>query len=434
MSTHTCATWSTTSCRTGAGGSHRESDGRRRYAHRRRARGLGGRRRADEGHGRRQNEVTDLGTFGWFIGVWLTMTVAMMLPSAAPTALLFSRFGRGAQTGVFVAGYLLAWTAFEAAAYVVSRIGREVAPSFLAWDERGPWVAGAALGVAGLYQLTPLKTACLRHCRSPLHYLLHRRPGSLGVVCRRARETECYCVGCCAGLMLALFVARHHERVLDGRRRASAILVEKTLARGETFARLLAVALVALGALDRDRAGQRARGSPARTGCIDADGDAAVSWRISGSYFESCNCDAICPCRRIDGEAGRTLDARDLHRGPLLGDRGRLRRRHRPRAGSPSRWAMPLRRRRARLTVVVDPLPRRPRGQTTQRAVLEAIFSGQLGGDALRHFPWALEGERAARRSLGRRSRSITPRAVSGSASRSRRACGSATATPAARP
>ena len=63
---------------------------------------------------------TDLGSFGWFAGIWLTMTVAMMLPSAAPATLMFSRLGRASETALFVGGYLLAWTAFGATAYVVS--------------------------------------------------------------------------------------------------------------------------------------------------------------------------------------------------------------------------------------------------------------------------------------------------------------------------
>jgi predicted metal-binding membrane protein len=188
---------------------------------------------------------TDLGALGWFIGIWVTMMAAMMLPSAAPTVLMFSRLRRDAHTWAFVLGYLLAWTGYGLAAYAAYRGIRASAPSFLAWDDRGPWVAGAALAAAGLYQLTPLKAACLRHCRSPLHFLLHSRPGRLGAV-----QSGCthggYCVGCCTGLMLALFalgvMSLFWMAVV-----AAAILVEKTLPGGEAFARLLAVVLVALG-------------------------------------------------------------------------------------------------------------------------------------------------------------------------------------------
>src|SRR3982751_919142 len=123
---------------------------------------------------------TDLGALGWYVGIWVTMMAAMMLPAAAPTVLMFSRVRPGAHAWVFVLGYLLAWTGYGLAAYALYRGIRASAPSFLAWEERGPWVAGGALAAAGLYQLTPLKAACLHHCRSPLHFLLHARSGRLG--------------------------------------------------------------------------------------------------------------------------------------------------------------------------------------------------------------------------------------------------------------
>lgn len=81
---------------------------------------------------------TDLGAFGRFIGIWVTMMAAMMLPSAAPTVLMFSGLRRGVPTWAFVAGYLLAWTTVGLAAYGAFRGLRELAPSFAAWEERGP--------------------------------------------------------------------------------------------------------------------------------------------------------------------------------------------------------------------------------------------------------------------------------------------------------
>ncbi len=188
---------------------------------------------------------TDLGAFGWYVGIWVTMMSAMMLPSAAPTVLMFARVRRGAATWVFTLGYLLVWTGYGLAAYAVYRGIRAAAPSFLAWDDRGPWVAGGALVAAGLWQLTPLKTLCLRHCRSPLHWLLRGRSGRLGAVWMGI-EHGAFCVGCCTGLMLALFalgvMSLFWMAVVT-----AAILVEKTLPGGEVFARLLAVVLVALG-------------------------------------------------------------------------------------------------------------------------------------------------------------------------------------------
>src|SRR3954467_11557152 len=76
---------------------------------------------------------TDLGALGWYVGIWVTMMAAMMLPSAAPMVLVHARVGRGS-TVVFVAGYLVAWTAYGLAAYAVYRGIRAAAPSFLAWD------------------------------------------------------------------------------------------------------------------------------------------------------------------------------------------------------------------------------------------------------------------------------------------------------------
>jgi predicted metal-binding membrane protein len=188
---------------------------------------------------------TDLGTLGWYLGIWVTMMAAMMLPSAAPTVLMFARTRGDVQTWAFVIGYLLAWTGYGLAAYAVYRGIRAEAPALLAWNKQGPWVAGGALVLAGLYQLTPLKSACLRHCRSPLHFLLRGRSGSLGAL-RMGIEHGGICVGCCIGLMLALFALGVMSLVWMGVV-AAMILIEKALPGGEALARMLAVVLIALG-------------------------------------------------------------------------------------------------------------------------------------------------------------------------------------------
>jgi predicted metal-binding membrane protein len=188
---------------------------------------------------------TDLGTLGWYIGIWTTMMAAMMLPSAAPTVQMFSRSRGGAQTAAFVVGYLFSWTGYGLIAYAIYRAIRTEAPSWLAWDEQGPWVAGGALVLAGVYQLTPLKTACLRHCRSPLHFLLRGRAGFGGALWMGI-EHGTICVGCCLGLMLALFALGVMSLFWMGLV-ALAILIEKVLPGGEAFARALAVVLIALG-------------------------------------------------------------------------------------------------------------------------------------------------------------------------------------------
>ena len=188
---------------------------------------------------------TDLGAFGWFLGVWVSMMAAMMLPSATPIALLVARLRDGVAACLFVAGYLVSWTLYGLAAYGAYRALRVAAPSFVAWDAHGPWVAGAALAAAGLYQLTPLKTSCLRHCRSPLGYLLRARGGAFGSL-RAGAGHGAYCIGCCFGLMLALFALGVMSLVWMAAV-AAAILVEKTMPGGRRAAVALAGVLVALG-------------------------------------------------------------------------------------------------------------------------------------------------------------------------------------------
>jgi predicted metal-binding membrane protein len=194
---------------------------------------------------------TALGSLGWFTGVWVTMMAAMMLPSAAPSVLLFSRTAsRSARpapaTVAFVAGYLAAWTAFGLVAYALYRAIAALDPAFLAWDRAGPWIAGGAVALAGLYQLSPLKRVCLRHCRSPLHFLLARwHPGTTGAV-RMGAEHGAWCAGCCWALMLVLFAVGVMS-ILWMAVVALIVLAEKVLPPGERIARALAVVLIAFG-------------------------------------------------------------------------------------------------------------------------------------------------------------------------------------------
>jgi predicted metal-binding membrane protein len=197
---------------------------------------------------------TDLGGLGWFVGIWVTMMAAMMLPSVAPMVLLFARVSRDqANRGntvvpawLFVSGYLAVWTAVGLAAYGAYRVFVSAGTGWLAWDRAGPYVTCGALVAAGIYQLTPLKDVCLRHCRSPLHFIFHGwRTGRSGAV-RMGVEHGAYCLGCCSGLMLALFalgvMSLFWMAVVGG-----VILVEKLAPGGERLSRGFAVALVALG-------------------------------------------------------------------------------------------------------------------------------------------------------------------------------------------
>jgi predicted metal-binding membrane protein len=156
-----------------------------------------------------------LGSLGFYVTVWVVMMAAMMFPSVAPTVLMYESLreghratGRGAApdaTAIFVAGYLLVWTAAGLFAYGLIVAGRELDPAFLAWDEAGRWVTGGVIVLAGLYQLTPLKQACLLKCRGPMMFLAERwRHGRAGALELGARHGA-WCLGCCWALMAALF-------------------------------------------------------------------------------------------------------------------------------------------------------------------------------------------------------------------------------------
>src|SRR5262249_6224294 len=117
---------------------------------------------------------------------------------------------------------------------------------FLSWHEQGPIVAGTAIAAAGLYQLTPLKRVCLRHCRTPLHFVMHGwREGHAGAL-RMGGEHGAYCVGCCWGLMVILF-ALGVMSLLWMAVVAAVVFAEKLLPVGERLSRVLALAFVALG-------------------------------------------------------------------------------------------------------------------------------------------------------------------------------------------
>jgi predicted metal-binding membrane protein len=159
--------------------------------------------------------ATDPGSLGFWVTAWVVMMAAMMFPSIAPMVVMQARIEEGKRrkgqetkagtTTLFVCGYLLTWTAAGLVGYGIIEAGQALSLDFLAWDRAGPYVAGGVIAAAALYQLTPLKDACLRRCRSPMMFLLTAwRPGRLGAL-RMGLEHGGWCVGCCWGLMAALF-------------------------------------------------------------------------------------------------------------------------------------------------------------------------------------------------------------------------------------
>jgi predicted metal-binding membrane protein len=151
---------------------------------------------------------TDLGTLGWFAGVWVVMMAAMMFPSVAPTVALYSSMTKSRSPVaplLFTSGYLAAWTSIGVLAFAVASVGDRISGDVLAWDRAGRWIAGGTLIVAAIYELTPLKDVCLGKCRSPLGFLLGSwRSGRLGALQMGARHGA-WCIGCCWALMASLF-------------------------------------------------------------------------------------------------------------------------------------------------------------------------------------------------------------------------------------
>ncbi len=157
--------------------------------------------------------VWDLGYACLMFVMWWVMMVAMMLPSAAPMVLLFAAMNRNQKengnpfvpTSFFVSAYLIAWAGFSLMA-VGAQWGLEsvdlLSPMLVSANMV---VGGLLLLAAGVYQLTPLKQACLRHCRSPLQFILTRWRSGSGGAFRMGIEHGTYCVGCCWFLMGLLF-------------------------------------------------------------------------------------------------------------------------------------------------------------------------------------------------------------------------------------
>lgn len=198
----------------------------------------------------------DIGTLALTFVMWSVMMVGMMLPSAAPAILLYGamvRKNREAGTAlpalwIFVAGYLTVWTGFSLAATLLQAglaAGGLLTPAMSA---ASAWLSGGLLIVAGLYQWSPAKAACLRKCRAPLQFFLVRwRSGAAGAV-RMGAEHGLYCVGCCWALMLLLFAAGVMN-LLWVALIAGFVFVEKLLPLARSVGRWTGTALIAAGGI-----------------------------------------------------------------------------------------------------------------------------------------------------------------------------------------
>ena len=193
---------------------------------------------------------TGLGSFGWFLGVWVVMMAAMMFPSVAPTIALYARMSTTSRAAACrVHGWIPHNVGRRGSRCLPDRGGRHRAVGAdLAWEHAGRPLAGATLLVAAVYELTPLKNVCLGKCRSPLGALLGSWRGGWSGALRMGAKNGAWCVGCCWALMASLF-ALGVMSVTWMAIVAGLIATEKTVPWRRTATYGTALLLVALGVL-----------------------------------------------------------------------------------------------------------------------------------------------------------------------------------------
>jgi len=182
--------------------------------------------------------------------MWAAMMMAMMLPAAAPMVLTFTHLCRRKRqtrrVWVFVAAYLTIWTAFSAAATALHwalQVSDQITPMMAS---RSVWLTGILLVVAGTVQFTPLKEVCLRHCRTPMGFLLTEwRDGAAGAW-RMGYRHGIFCLGCCWALMGLLFVAGVMNLAWVAALTA-AVVIEKLHPAGVGIGKLLGGLLIVAG-------------------------------------------------------------------------------------------------------------------------------------------------------------------------------------------
>ena len=191
-----------------------------------------------------------------FLAIWVVMMVAVMFPTAAPMILTFatvhaSRRAAGqtfVPTWLFVGAYMLVWSLTGVVAFALAAWAQIIGQSVPLLAANGARIGGGLLIVAGLYQLSPLKSICLSTCRSPLAFLMTSwRDGYLGSM-RMGIEHGTYCLGCCWMLFLILFPLG----VMNVAAMAvitALIFAEKSLPTGQRVAHVAAALLIVYGAL-----------------------------------------------------------------------------------------------------------------------------------------------------------------------------------------
>jgi predicted metal-binding membrane protein len=184
-----------------------------------------------------------------FLLSWQLMTAAMMLPSSLPLVRLFwATAQRRDALAAFLGGYALVWGVFGLAAFAGDALLHEALRAVPALETR-PWlIGGGVLILAGAFQFTALKEACLDQCRHPGVFLMRRYRRGTGAAFRLGREHGVFCLGCCWALMLLMFAAGFANLAWMAAL-ATLTAYEKIGRSGPLVARVAGVLLLAGGAL-----------------------------------------------------------------------------------------------------------------------------------------------------------------------------------------
>ena len=196
---------------------------------------------------------SEFGSAAIFTAMWLAMMVAMMLPSAMPMLLLYRRASafRGENRlgwAMFVlgSGYFIVWTLFGVVAYLIGVLVARGAMHSDPFSRTLPLAGGLALCIAGIYQLTSWKSACLKHCRDPLTLVANHLHGGRFGTLRLGLHHGAFCAACCWALMLIqLVLGVMNLTVMLAV--AVVIALEKLLSKGERVAKVVGLAAIAGG-------------------------------------------------------------------------------------------------------------------------------------------------------------------------------------------
>ena len=193
-------------------------------------------------------DLTMGGSWPLFLAMWVAMMVAMMFPAAAPMVVMYGRMRHNDPPSValFTGSYIVLWFVFGVGAYLLSAAVESAASGSewvaMNWGRAG----GLLLVMAGVYQLTPLKEVCLRHCRSPLSFVMTRWRDGRGGAVRMGLMHGLYCVGCC-WLLFLILIPLGVMNVAAMVAVAALVFAEKVLPHGRGIGVIAATALILYG-------------------------------------------------------------------------------------------------------------------------------------------------------------------------------------------